>query len=76
MSGKKDAKGTFVAVERYADAAAIKVHASNPVSWPALARSLRSRSQHFKKFGAKVGPLCAKQTELTYYDEIGDEAKL
>ena len=32
LSGKKDAKGSFVAVERYENAEAIKTHAANPVS--------------------------------------------
>lgn len=32
LSGKKDAKGSFVAVERYENAQAIQTHASNPVS--------------------------------------------
>ncbi|EJT49696.1 hypothetical protein A1Q2_08400 [Trichosporon asahii var. asahii CBS 8904] len=58
LSGKKDAKGSFVAVERYENAQAIQTHAANPV------------------FGKKVHPLCAKQTELTFYDEIEDKAKL
>lgn len=74
LSGKKDAKGSFVAVERYADAKAIQTHASNPVS-RARARAPLT-TQHFKVFGKKVGPLCAKQTELTFYDEIEDRAKL
>lgn len=87
LSGKKEAKGSFVAVERYADANAIKTHASNPVSdssliGPALLWTSKVvpvpllTSQHFKVFGKKVAPLCAKQTELTYYDEVEDSAKL
>lgn len=78
LSGKKDAKGSFVAVERYENAQAIQTHASNPVSHPREARraAADADAQHFKVFGKKVGPLCAKQTELTFYDEIEDKAKL
>jgi quinol monooxygenase YgiN len=32
MSGKKEATGSYVAIERYTNGAAIKTHAANPVS--------------------------------------------
>lgn len=82
MSGKKEAAGTFVAIERYANGAAIKTHVANPVSLCGggvaenRVRGWVTDVQHFKEFGKKVGPLLAKQTELSYYDEIDDSAKL
>lgn len=71
LSGKKDAKGSFVAVERYENAQAIQTHAANPVScfhrrflWATLTTSTSRCSERRSTLSAPSRPSSRSTTRL------------
>ncbi|KAJ7093904.1 hypothetical protein B0H15DRAFT_831175 [Mycena belliarum] len=54
MQDKKDSRAWCI-VERYAGESSLKIHVANPF---------------YKKFGAFIGPLLAKPTDMRWFSEI------